>query len=141
MAIDIGRREFIVVLGGTAAAWPLPARAQQTTTRVPRIGWLVTGSPTSHRFNLAAFRDGLKTLNYIEGQNINIEYRWAEGNTARLPDLADELVQQKVDVILAGGTIGAEAAMHATSDIPIVAAGAGDLVELGLVMSLRKAGW
>jgi ABC-type uncharacterized transport system substrate-binding protein len=139
MAVGIARRKFVAALGA-AAAWPLTAQAQQATTRVPRIGWLVTGSPTSYRFDLAAFRDGLKSLNYIEGQNINIEYRWAEGNTARLPDLAVELVQQKVDVILAGGAIGAKAAMLATSDIPIVAAGAGDLVELGLVTSLAKPG-
>jgi putative tryptophan/tyrosine transport system substrate-binding protein len=103
------RREFITLLGGAAAAWPLAARAQQTQ-RIPRIGWLVTGSPTSYQFPLAAFRDGLKTLNYIEGQNISIEYRWAEGKIERLPELAKDLVRQKVDIILAGGSLGAEAA-------------------------------
>jgi putative tryptophan/tyrosine transport system substrate-binding protein len=133
----IKRREFITFLGG-AAAWPLAARAQQRTTKVPQIGWLVTGSSTSYRLSLAAFRDGLKALGYIEGQNISIEYRWAEGNVARLPELAKELVQQKVDVVLAGGSVGAEAAKHATSVIPIVAAGVGDLVELGLVTSLAR---
>jgi putative tryptophan/tyrosine transport system substrate-binding protein len=135
---DIRRREFITLLGGAAAAWPLGARAQQPTTRVPRIGWLVTGSPTSYRFSLAAFRDGLKTLNYIEGQNISIEYRWAEGKIERLPELAQDIVHQKVDIILAGGSLGAEAAKHATSVIPIVTAGAGDLVDLGLVPSLAR---
>jgi putative ABC transport system substrate-binding protein len=133
------RREFITLIGG-AAAWPLSARAQQPTTKIARIGWLVTGSPTSHRFSLAAFRDGLKDLGYVEGQNISIEYRWAEGNTTRLPELANELVHQKVDIILAGGTVVAEAAKHATSLVPIIAAGIGDLVELGLVTSLARPG-
>ena len=139
MTAVIGRREFITLLGG-AAAWPLAARAQQPTPRLPRIGWLVTGSPTSYRFSLAAFRDGLKTLNYIEGQNIAIEYRWAEGKIERLPELAKDLVDQNVDIILAGGSLGAEAAKHATLVIPIVTAGAGDLVDLGLVASLARPG-
>ena len=133
------RREFITLIGGAAAAWPLAARAQQAT-RLPRIGWLVTGSPASYRFSLAAFRDGLKTLNYIEGQNISIEYRWAEGKIERLPELAQSLVRERVDIILAGGSLGAEAAKHATSVIPIVTAGAGDLVDLGLVESLARPG-
>ncbi len=140
MAIYFERREFIVLLGGAVSAWPLAARAQQLTAKAPRIGWLVTGSPTSYRFSLAAFREGLMTLGYVEGQNIKIEYRWAEGNVARLPQLANELVEQKVDVILAGGSGGAEAAKHATSLIPIIAAGVGDLVELGLVTSLGRPG-
>ena len=134
------RRHFISLLGGAAAAWPLSARAQQPTTKIARIGWLVTGSPTSHRFSLAAFQDGLKALGYVEGQNISIEYRWAEGNTARLPELANELVHEKVDIILAGGTVVAEAAKHATSLIPIIAAGVADFVELGLVTSLARPG-
>jgi putative ABC transport system substrate-binding protein len=137
MTAFIGRRELITLLGGAAAAWPLAARAQ-TTKKVPQIGWLVTGSPASYRFSLAAFRDGLKALGHVEGQNISIEYRWAEGNIGRLPDLAKELVHQNVDIILAGGSVGAEAAKHATSIIPIVAAGVGDLVELGLVTSLAR---
>ena len=121
------RRKFIALLGG-AAAWPLAASSQQAKTTVPRIGWLVTGSPTSYRLSLAAFRDGLKTLGYVEGKNIRIEYRWAEGNVARLAELANELVQQNVDVILAGGSVGAEAA------------GVTDLVEIGLVASLARPG-
>jgi putative ABC transport system substrate-binding protein len=132
------RRDFITLFGGAAIAWPLAVRAQQPMTRVPRIGWLVTGSPVSHRFSLAAFRDGLKALGHVEGQNVSIEYRWAEGNAAWLPELAKDLVHQKVDIILAGGSVGAEAAKHATSLIPIVAAGTGDLVELGLVTSLAR---
>src|SRR5215471_17479861 len=105
------RREFIIGVLGTAA-WSLIARAQQPATKVHRIGWLVTGTPTSYRFSLAAFLDGLKALGYVEGRNISIEYRWAEGNVARLPKLANELVEQKVDIILAGGSVGAEAAKH-----------------------------
>jgi ABC-type uncharacterized transport system substrate-binding protein len=133
------RREFITFLGG-AASWPLAARAQQPTTKMTRIGWLVTGSPTTHRFSLAAFRDGLKALGYVEGQNIGIEYRWAEGNTTKLPELANELVREKVDIILAGGSVGAEAAKRATSLIPIIAAGVADLVEIGLVTDLARPG-
>jgi ABC-type uncharacterized transport system substrate-binding protein len=140
MASHIERRKFLATLGGAAATWPLAARAQQQTTRIPRIGWMVTGSPTSHRFSLSAFQEGLKALGYREAQNIKIEYRWAEGNVTRLHELADELVQQNVDVILAGGSLGAEAAKRATSLVPIVAAGAGDLVELGLVASLAHPG-
>ena len=98
------RRAFITLLGGVAAAWPLGARAQQPTPRVPRIGWLVTGSPTSYRFSLAAFRDGLKTLNYIEGQNIAIEYRWAEGKIERLRELAKELVELLLDHVMVPAT-------------------------------------
>ena len=130
------RREFIT-LGGAAAAWPLAARAQ---TKAPRIGWLSTGSPNSHRVSLAAFRDGLRALGYIEGENVTIEFRWAEGNLARLPELASQLVQQQVDIILAGGSTGAKAAKDATSVIPIIAAGVGDLVELGLVTSFARPG-
>ena len=130
------RREFIALVGGAAVAWPLSGRAQQP--KIPHVGWLVTGSPTTHRFSLAAFQDGLKAAGRIEGQNITIEYGWAEGNLARLPELANDLVQKKVDVILAGGSIGAEVAKRATSVIPIVAAGVGDLVELGLVSNLAR---
>ena len=133
------RREFISLLGGAAATWPLPARAQQRE-RMRRIGWLASGDPISYRPSLAAFRDGLRALNYVEGQNINIEYRWAEGNLARLPELAKELVDLKVDIILAGGSTSAEPAMHATSVIPIVTAAATDLVQAGLVKSFARPG-
>src|SRR5262249_50192117 len=136
----VKRHEFISLLGGAAAAWPLAARAQQPTAKIPRIGWLVTGSPAPYRFSLAAFREGLKALGHVEGENIIIAYRWAEGNVARLPELAHDLVQQNVDIIVAGGSVGAEAAKQATSSIPIVAAGVGDLVELGLATSLARPG-
>jgi putative ABC transport system substrate-binding protein len=99
---------------------------------------VVTGSPTSYRHSLAAFHDGLTAAGYVEGQNIRIEYRWAEGNVSRPPELARDLVHQQVDVILAGGSVGAEAAKRATSIIPIIVAGVGDLVELGLVSSLAR---
>jgi putative tryptophan/tyrosine transport system substrate-binding protein len=137
---QIERREFITLLGGAMASWPLSGHAQQAMTHVPRIGWLVTGSPASYRFSLDAFRDGLKALSYLEGRNISIEYRWANGNVALLPELAKTLVEQKVEIIIAGGSTGAEAAKRATSVIPIVAAGVGDLVELGLVTSLARPG-
>jgi hypothetical protein len=129
------RRDFMKAMVGSAAAWPLMASAQQSPTKVPRIGWLVTGAPPSYRFSLGAFRDGLKSLGYVEGRNVSIEYRWAEGNLARLPELAKDLVDQRVDVILAGGSVGAKAAKDATSFIPIVVAGAGDLIEIGVAKS------
>jgi putative ABC transport system substrate-binding protein len=125
--------------GGAAAAWPLAARAERAE-RIWRIGWLTTGDPASYRFSLAAFRDGLRALGYVEGRNVTIEYKWAEGDPARLPNLADELVRQNVDVIVAGGSIGAQAAKNATSLIPIVAAGTGDLVVFGLVTALPRPG-
>jgi len=138
--LDARRRQFITLLGGAAAAWPLAARTQQPATPMPKIGWLATGDPASYRFSLAAFHDGLRALGYSEGRNITIEYKWAEGNPARLPQLADQLVRQNVEVIVAGGSIGAQAAKNATSLVPIVAAGTGDLVELGLVTNLARPG-
>jgi putative tryptophan/tyrosine transport system substrate-binding protein len=141
MPVRIGRRELMAALGG-AAAWPLMARAQQRMAdkKTPTIGWLVTGSPTTYRHSLSAFREGLVAAGYVEGQNIRIEYRWAEGKVSRLAELARDLVHEQVDVILAGGSVGAEAAKGATASIPIVAAGVGDLVELGLVNSLAHPG-
>ena len=132
------RREFLALTGG-AVTWPLPIWAQQPTT-LPRLGWLGNGTPTSANRLLTAFREGLKALNYIEGQNISIEYRWAEGKIERLPELAQDLVHQRVDVILAGGSFAAAAAKGATSVIPIVTAAVGDLVDLGLVASLARPG-
>ena len=133
------RRELLGIFGGAAIAWPRFAHAQQAAP-TSRIGWLSTGSPTSHRISLAAFREGLRTLGYIEGGNLTIEYRWAEGNLGRLSELARQLVQRQVDVVLAGGSTGAQAAKVATSVIPIVAAGTGDLLELGLVTSFARPG-
>jgi len=112
----------------------------QPTGKIYRVGWLVSGSPISHRLSLAAFKEGLQKLGYTEGRNIRIEYRWAEGDLSRLPELASELVRLQVDVILAGGTAGASAARNATREIPIVMAGAGDPVEAGLVTTLARPG-
>jgi putative ABC transport system substrate-binding protein len=97
------RRDLITLLGGAAAAWPLAAPAQQVIAdkKLPIVGWLVTGSPTSYQHSLSAFRDGLAAAGYREGQNIRIEYRWAEGKVSRLPELARDLVREQVDVILA----------------------------------------
>src|SRR5215210_2320531 len=130
------RREFVAGVTG-AALWPILGRAQQLKPS-RYIGWLVTGSPIAYRHSLSAFRTGLKAHGLIEGENIHIEYRWAEGNLARLVELAAELTQEKVEVILAGGAAGARAAKNATPTIPIVTAGAGDLFELGLVKNLTK---
>jgi len=132
------RREFITLAGSAAAGWSLAARAQQT--KVARIGFLGSVSASSHAPRLAAFRAGLRDLGWLEGTNLLIEYRWAEGNYERLRDLADELVQLKVDVLVTHTTPGALAAKSATSTIPIVVTAVGDMVALGLVSSLRVPG-
>jgi putative tryptophan/tyrosine transport system substrate-binding protein len=128
-----------VVLALSLLVAPL-AVAGQPTGKVPRVGWLVTGSPTTHGISLEAFREGLRSLGYLEGRNIHIEYRWAEGNVDRLPELAAELVRLNVDVILAGGGTGVLAAKNATRTIPIVMAGVGEPVESGFVTSLARPG-
>ena len=130
------RREFITMLG-TAAALPLAVHAQQTA-RVRRVGWLSPGSGTSDENFLASFRDGLRELGWVVGQNIAIEPRWAEGRFERLPDLAAELVRLKVDVIVAAVTQASLAAKHATGTIPIVMVGVGDPLGSGLVDSLAR---
>jgi putative ABC transport system substrate-binding protein len=114
------RREFVTGLAG-AAAWPVVARAQQAGN-VVRIGFLGTASSSGYTNQLAAFRQGLRDLNYVEGANIIIEYRWAEGNYTRLPELAAELVRSGVAVIVTHGTPGSLAAKRATTTIPIVIA-------------------
>ena len=137
--LDIGRREFITLLGGAAAAWPLAARAQQVG-KLPTIGFLVSGTPSSHGPWVAGFVQRLRELGWIEGRTIAIEYRWAEGRTERAAEFAAEFVRRNVDVIVTMATAVIAAAMQATSVIPIVFAAAGDPVGTGLVASLARPG-
>src|SRR5215831_16036582 len=124
------RREFITLLGGAAAAWPLAAQAQQSH-RVPRIGVLLLGTPTSFAARTQAFVEGLRDLGYVEGRTVAIDWKWGEDRADRLPDLAAELVRWQVDVIAPGGTPAARTLKNATRAIPIVMAIVGDPVAAG----------
>ncbi len=132
------RRAFITLLGGTAAAWPLAARAQQPP-KLPTVGLLVPGTPESHGKWVAAFARRLSELGWIEGRTVAIEYRWAEGRNERMAEIAAEFVRLKVDVIVtsANGTV---ASKQATSVIPIVFAAYGDPIAVGIVTSLARPG-
>jgi putative ABC transport system substrate-binding protein len=132
------RREFVGLIGGSAVMWPLAAAAQQPT--LPIIGYL--GSATSEQTidNVVAFRKGLSESGYVEGQNVAIQYRWADGHFGRFPALAAELVAQRVAVIVVSTTGGGFAAKAATTTIPIVFNSGGDPVALGLVDSLSRPG-
>jgi putative tryptophan/tyrosine transport system substrate-binding protein len=134
----MNRREFTTLLGGAAAAWPLAARAQQT---VPVVGFLHPSSPEPFGHIVNGFRRGLNDAGFVEGQSVEIEFRWARGEYDRLPALAAELVQRRVRVILAGGgEVGALAAKAATSTIPILIVASSDPVKSGLVASFSRPG-
>jgi putative ABC transport system substrate-binding protein len=133
------RRDFIKGVAGSATAWPLAARAQQTA-KLPTIGFLGPLTQSAHLPWTSAFVQRLRELGWIEGHTIAIEYRWADGKSEPLADIAAEFVQLKVAVIVTGGTAAVTAAKRATSVIPIVFATAGDPVRLGLVASLARPG-
>jgi putative tryptophan/tyrosine transport system substrate-binding protein len=135
---DMRRRELLSLLGGAAAAWPLAARAQQAA-RLPRLGVLLLSTPQADP-QMETARRALRDLGYVEGQNLAIEYRYAEGRPERLPDLAADLVRTKPDVLFVLGGDVAPAAVKATQTIPIVFTSSADPVRLGFVASLARPG-
>ena len=132
------RRDVIKAIACSAAAWPRTARAQKPA--MPVVGFLGTASADGYRSMVAAFRQGLQESGYIEGRNVGIEYRWAEGRTEQLPALAADLVRSQVSIVATASTPAALAAKAATTNIPIVFEMAGDPVQIGLVTSLDRPG-
>ena len=139
MAIHIRRREFIFTLGSAAAAWPLAARAQQVA-KPARIGFLGVDTHSGVESRLERFRAGLRELGYVAGENILVDFRWAEGNYARLAEFATELVRLKVDLLVTYGTPGTLAAKQATTTVPIVMIVSGDALATRIVASLAHPG-
>jgi putative ABC transport system substrate-binding protein len=133
------RRDFISLLSGAAVTWPLAARAQQPP-KLPHIGVLLPGTPASFSLRAKAFLEGLRTLGYVEGQTVAIEWKWGQDKVEGLPKLAAELVALNVDVMVTGGTPAAKALKNATATIPIVMAIIGDPVAAGLVDSVARPG-
>jgi ABC-type uncharacterized transport system substrate-binding protein len=135
----VRRREFISLLGGAAAAWPVAARAQQPAQKVPIVGFLNSASAGPFANYVAGFTKGLQECGFIPGRNVAVEYRWADGHYDRLPELAAELVGLSVNVLVTtGGEPSALAAKAATSIVPIVFAAGGDPIKAGLVQSLNR---
>src|SRR5215831_10241750 len=137
---QLKRREFITLLGGVAAAWPVPARAQQAAAKIPRIGFLGNSTAELEANLVGPFRDGLRALGYEEGRNIAIEYRWAEGKYERFPAPIAELIALNVQVIVTAGTPASLAVKNATRTVPLVMVAVGDPVATGLVASLARPG-